>query len=702
MPPDAGPLARPPARRAIFSLHHLPPLLGLVLLIGAVFVVQREFRSLRLEDILVALDALPERALASAFAFTLLAYGVLTFYDSLAVVYAGARISYWRTAFASFCAYALSHNLGVAAVSGAAVRFRLYAQWGLSPVQIGKVIAFCSLTFGLGGMVLGGGILFVEPGAVPLFGEHLPRFLPAAIGSALWAIVIGYVWIARSLGHLRLFGHEIALPDSRMAVLQVLIAAADVAVTSSILYALLPSAVGLTYLRCLAVYVVATSAGLLASLPAGIGVFDSLVLLGLSPYIDAPRIVSAIIIFRLYYSVIPLFLAGLLFAGNEILLRGREMLPSARGEASGALAGLRSWSEPDFAVAIATGAVTICGAMLLLIGLVGPTPDLSWIDADLAELSTPSGQFLPSLIGAGLLALAIGLSRRVTLAWGAVIVLLLTAAGTTFAEGMRWWVPTLLIAATTLIAPFRRAFYRHVHLTTDPFDLAAALPLFALVLCIVTLSAFERHVRGLGDQSWWAVVASPEAPNAVRLSLALAVGIGALAIWQILRPGRVRLEAWRPESIGRFQALGGGAVALGDGILWGEGGEAGLPVRRFGHLVVGLGDPVGADEDRVSAIWRLRDLAAQEGAVPAVWRGSEALFGLYADIGLSPVPLSDSAGGYALCRTERDLALLLASMEHEMGQPKGEDRHVGDDAKHDQEQDEKRQNAADHLADGGL
>lgn len=699
MPPDTEPLAAPPARRAVFSLHHLPPLLGLGLLIAAVFVVRREFHSLRLEDILTALDAIPDRALASAFGFTLLAYGVLTFYDRLAIIYAGARVSYWRTAFASFCAYALSHNLGFAAVSGAVVRFRLYAHWGLSPVQIGKVIAFCSLTFGLGGLVLGGAILFIEPGAVPLLGENLPHYLPAVTGAGLWAVVLGYIWIARRLGHLRLFGHEIALPDARMAILQVLIAAADVAVTSLILYALLPPAPGLTYLRCLAVYVVATSAGLLASLPAGIGVFDSLVLLGLSPYIDAPRIVGAIIVFRLYYSIIPLFLAGALFAGNEILLRGREILP--RGlSAPGWIAGLGSWSEPDFAVAIATGAVAICGAMLLLLGVVGPIPDMSWVDPDLAELSTPSGQFIPSLIGAGLLALAFGLSRRVTLAWGAVVVLLLVAAAATFVEGVRWWVPTMLLAATALIAPFRRAFYRHVHLTSDPFDLAASLPLLALVLCVITLSAFEHHVRGLADQSWWAVVASPQAPNALRLSLALAVGLGILAIWQLLRPGRVRLDAWTGETRQRFQALGGAVPAIADGLLWGEAGDAAMPVRRFGHLVVALGDPAGAALDRVSAIWRLRDLATQEGATPAVWRGGAALLAVYADIGLSPVPMPGTAENYALCRTERDLNLLLASMEHEMGQPEGQDRHIGDDPEHDQQQDQKRQDAADHLADG--
>ncbi len=103
---------------------------------------------------------------------------LLTFYDRLATIYAGHHVSYGASRFASFCAYALAHNLGFAAVSGAAVRYRLYAHWGLTPLQIGKVVAFCSLTFGLGGMVLGGAILFTEPGAVPVL-----RAVAAALGA---------------------------------------------------------------------------------------------------------------------------------------------------------------------------------------------------------------------------------------------------------------------------------------------------------------------------------------------------------------------------------------------------------------------------------------------------------------------------------------------------------------------------------------
>src|SRR6201998_529156 len=174
-------------------LRQLPTLLGIVLLIGAIYVVQREFRHLRLRDIDAALHSIPPRPLVFSAGWPILSYAVLTLYDRLGTIYAGHKVSYARVAFASFCAYALSHNLGFAAVSGAAVRYRLYAHWGLTPLQIAKTVAFCSLTFALGGMVLGGAILFLEPRAIPFFGPHLPKTALYAVGALLWVVVLGYV-----------------------------------------------------------------------------------------------------------------------------------------------------------------------------------------------------------------------------------------------------------------------------------------------------------------------------------------------------------------------------------------------------------------------------------------------------------------------------------------------------------------------------
>src|SRR6201987_2160643 len=165
---------------------HLPAVLGLALLVGAIYVVQREVRHLQLKAIGPALESIPRAALAFAFVWTILSYFILTFYDRLGTIYAGHKVSYGRVAFASFCAYSLSQNLGFAAIAGPAVRYRLYAHWGLTPLQIAKTVAFCSLTFGLGGMVLGGAILFVEPRSIPFFGQHLPLIALHGVGVALW------------------------------------------------------------------------------------------------------------------------------------------------------------------------------------------------------------------------------------------------------------------------------------------------------------------------------------------------------------------------------------------------------------------------------------------------------------------------------------------------------------------------------------
>ena len=652
-------------------LRHLPALLGLLLLGGAIYVVQKEFRNLKIEDIARALEAIPSRTLAIAFLWNLLSYGILTFYDRLGTYYAGRSVSYGKVAFASFCAYSLAHNLGFAAVSGAAVRYRLYAHWGLTPLQIAKVVGFCSLTFGLGGMVLGGIVLFFEPEAVPFFGAWLPLWVMHAIGGLLWAIVAGYITLSRLLRGRTMFGHELDLPGWRMAILQVLLATVDVAVTASIVYTLLPAAPGLNWLRFLGIYVASYTAGLAANIPGGIGVFETAMLIGLTPYLEPPQILGAVVVFRLYYYIIPLFLAGGLFAGNEIILRGRTLLhvpPSPRSVVPTA-----RWSEPDFVVAAVTGAVSICGALLLCLGVVEHRPDFSWIDPDFAEVAAQAGEFVPSLIGGALMVCAVAMSQRVTLAWGVTIALLLLAAAFTVAQSEPIWIPAVLVLAGVLIAPFRSAFYRHARLLSGPMEGAVAGPLLTLAGCILALAAFERHVRWLSDNSWWEVVLSPAVPNSLRASVAFTVVLALLALWRLLRPTRVSYLPWGEEARLRYGALGVPPPAAADGIVWGEADRAGIAFRRTGRVMLGLGDPVGAESDRVSAIWRLRDLARQEGLDPAIWRAGRGYLDVYADLGLAALPLgadgmplgdgADCSGmraiQYLVCKAERDLSILL-------------------------------------------
>src|SRR4051812_21248802 len=554
------------------AARHLPTVLGLALLLGAIWVVQREFRHLKVQDIEVALAAIPLKALVFSFVWTFFSYFILTFYDRLGTIYAGHAVSYGRVAFASFCAYALSHNLGFAAVSGAAVRYRLYAHWGLTPLQIAKTVAFCSLTFALGGMVLGGAILFGEPESIPFFGQHLPHIALYGVGAGLWAIVLGYVTLSPVFGTIRLFGHAIELPGWRMAIVQVLLATIDVAVTATIFYALLPHAPGLTWLIFLGVYVASYTAGLAANLPGGIGVFDTAILFGLSPYMGAPPIIGAILVFRLYYYIIPLFLAGSLFAGNEILLRGGGLLRHV-----GKLAPFQAigrWSEPDFAVTAATGAVGLCGALMLCLGVLAPQTDFSWVDPDYADFASQAGQFVPSLIGAGLVLMAIGLSHRVNLAWVLTILLLIAGAAFAATQANRLWVVGILVLTTLLLAPFRACFYRHAHLLTGPLQPGSAVSLLVLVVCLLALAITRSQTHGLQNNAFWMVIISPQEPNSVRFAVAIAVLLGLTALWLLVRPGRIHYLPWDSNTRQLLRDLGARpdltAVIGADGLVMGE------------------------------------------------------------------------------------------------------------------------------------
>jgi lysylphosphatidylglycerol synthetase-like protein (DUF2156 family) len=188
---------------------------------------------------------------------------------------------------------------------------------------------------------------------------------------------------------------------------------------------------------------------------------------------------------------------------------------------------------------------------------------------------------------------------------------------------------------------------------------------------VLTLARFEPHLRGMSGNGLFDVVLSPDIPNSTRVSIALLVLLALIALWRLIRPGRVSWVPWAADARLRYAALGAVPPAQADGLVMGEAGRAAIPFRRVGPVMLGLGDPAGAASDRVSAIWNLRDLAQQEGLDPAVYRAGPALLKVYEDLGLAPVPLgrdgqllpdtaetSEGAREFLCCVAERDLALL--------------------------------------------
>ncbi len=641
-----------------FLRRHGPAVFGLLLLVGALYVVQREFRSLKVADIGAAMGAIPHRALWLSAGCTVLAYLVLAVYDRLGSIYAGHKVSWLRSFIASFCGYSLAHNLGFAAVSGAAVRYRLYSAWGLSTLEIAKVVGFTSLTYGLGAMVLGGTVLVLEPEVIPWFGQHVPRWSLQLCALPLWGIVAAYVTLSLFMQRVRIFKHDIDLPGPRMALAQTTLAAVDVAITTMIFYTLLPHADGLTYLRFVGIYLAAYSAGLVAHVPGGLGVFDGAILIGLQPYMPAPEVIGALLVFRLYYYIVPLFISGSLFAGFELSQR-RGVLTrlTAAGEGTQALE-----------VPAAASLVALAGALLLFLGALPVRGTLmeAWLGHSVALVS----QFAASIVGSLLLVMAFGLWRRLTIAWWGSLVLLVNGGLIAWARGEAWWLWLGFLVLAGVLAALRGAFYRDARLTREPLSTEALLPLLSVAVCGITLALVAYDSR-IASDSWWQVVFSKKAPDSLRFTVGLTGVLLLVGAARLLRPARLLALPWTAALRERLAGLGAAPPSEADGAVFGERDLAGLAYISRPGVWLALGDPVGDHRDAISAIWRFRDLCERNHVDPAFWRVGAEYLRVYADIGLTAVPLADEGGQarFLTLRAERDLERLDSLLPAELRRP---------------------------------
>lgn len=288
---------------------HLGSVIGLVLLAIALFGLYRMIRHHRLSDIMANLGAIPLENLLLALLFTLLSYTVLTFYDLLALKYLGHPQPYHRIVKASFVSYALAHTMGVTVLSGTSVRYRFYSEWGLTATQIAKVVLFNTFTAIFGLITLGGAALLLFPIDLPRNMHFLERG-PQLIGLVFLLFSCVYLFMsARHKGHLRLGKRVFYPPTLNVALLQIVIACADLIFAASVLYFLLPPGVHVPYMLLVGIYVLTYLLGLVSQVPGGIGVFDTGMLFLLSAFAEPPAILGSLLAFRLVYYVLPLCIA---------------------------------------------------------------------------------------------------------------------------------------------------------------------------------------------------------------------------------------------------------------------------------------------------------------------------------------------------------------------------------------------------------
>jgi glycosyltransferase 2 family protein len=215
----------------------------------------------------------------------------------------------------AFVSYAFNLNLG-ALVGGVALRYRLYARLGLEAATITQVLALSLLTNWLGYLLVAGAAFCAYPLALPpswpLGGGGL-----RVIGSVMLALAGAYLLMCFTARRRvwRLRGRELKLPGGVMAVLQLALSCANWLLIAGIVAVLLEGRVG--YATVLSVLLIAAVAGVMAHVPAGLGVLEAVFIALLSHRVPQAELLGALLAYRGVYYLAPLGLALALYLAME-------------------------------------------------------------------------------------------------------------------------------------------------------------------------------------------------------------------------------------------------------------------------------------------------------------------------------------------------------------------------------------------------
>ncbi|WP_454287500.1 lysylphosphatidylglycerol synthase domain-containing protein [Rhizobium arsenicireducens] len=285
------------------------PVIGAATIAVSGWLLYKELRGLSLDDLHDSLVQIPTHGWIMAGLCSLVAYAALAGYDRIALMHLGRKVSWLFITVCSFTAYALSHNVGASVISGGMVRYRAYSSKGLTAREIGGLIALCSFTFFLGTLLLAGLVLVWEPDITERFGDLLPMGASSATGYLILTL-IGFYALASllRLRPLRIGSFQMSYPAPRVVLSQLIIGPMELIGAAGIIYFALPEAGNPGFVVVLGIFLVSFSAALISHAPGGLGVLELVFVMGL-PDLAQADVIAALLVFRLFYLLIPLAMA---------------------------------------------------------------------------------------------------------------------------------------------------------------------------------------------------------------------------------------------------------------------------------------------------------------------------------------------------------------------------------------------------------
>ena len=620
--------------------------LGGVALVGWVW--HSELARLHTGAIGTAIARLSWQQVALAAVLTAATYSLLPIYDLLALRYVKQRLGTGRTIAASMIAYGISHTLGFPAVTGSAVRARFWSSWGLSAGDIAVAVSFAGFTFILAVTAVTGVALLGEP---PAMLAHLPVAAGAArvVGGVAIAAVLTYLAIAVRFG-----GHEVMvrgrqwrLPSGGTALAQVALGFADWAAAAGVLYVLLPHSAGITPWGFTSAFVLAQILALVSHVPGGLGVFETLMVVQLGESLPPGALLGALVAYRAIFYFAPFVMAVTALSSHEAWQRRHQ----ARRAAGSLGRALDRWARPLLPSAI--GMMTISGGAILLVS--GATPSMHGrlrmlvdvMPLGIVELS----HFAGSVVGASLLVVGWGLTRKLDAAWSLACAMLGAGIAASFLKGFDWEEAVALSVILFLLIPNRALFYRRSSLTQEPLTPGWIASIVAIVVASLGIGLFSyRHVD-FTQELWWRFAVRGDAPRFLRASMGGLIALGTMGLLRLLRQGRINSPAPDESELSAVRRIlptsanvEGNLALLGDkSFLVSERGDAFLMYAVRGRSFVALHEPIGNPQSGRELLLRFMALADRAGGWPVLYQIGPDYLPLCIELGFTLVKLGEEA-----------------------------------------------------------
>lgn len=325
-------LVRPRARRA--APGHPGPgtphpwwpwirrLLSLLFFVAVAALLVRYARNIDWQDVLDSVRNTPGPALAAAVVLAAGSHLLYSCFDLIGRRYTGHNLPTGTVMAVTFVSYAFNLCLG-SLVGGVAFRYRLYSRLGLGKGVITRIVSMSMLTNWLGYKLLAGLVFVVRPLQLPpswKMGNHGLQWLGVALILISLTYIVACVRAGDRTWNLR--GHELYLPPWRMAVLQMAISCANWSLMAGVIYVLLLQQVA--YSDVLTVLLIGAIAGVVAHVPAGLGIFEFVFLALLSHLVSEGHLLAALLGYRAIYYIVPLMAAALVYLAMEAHARQRR------------------------------------------------------------------------------------------------------------------------------------------------------------------------------------------------------------------------------------------------------------------------------------------------------------------------------------------------------------------------------------------